>query len=192
MRRNFVKKLCGVVLAGVCMAGLCACGASNSESANSSANASTQAESGSTASNSGEQIADPFTDYDSLEEAEKATGFDITLPDAPEGYSSVSYRADSEGKLIEVIYSDKALSDDSAKEGYRVRKAEGSSDVSGDYNEYSNVETEDISGNSVTIKGEGDTVYLATWTSGNYSYSVSFAADGFSKADVEKIVAAIQ
>lgn len=199
MKRNFVKKVCGVVLTGVCMASLAACGSSANNASGSAAKNTESSEQksaeNSSESSGGEQIADPFTVYDSLEKAEKAAGFDISLPDAPDGYSVITYRVDSDGKLLEVIYSDKATEEEGFKEAYRVRKAPSDvENISGDYNEYSNTATEDISGNSVTLKGDGDNISLATWTTGDYTYSVSFDFDGngTSKDDAVKVIGAIQ
>ena len=53
------------------------------------------------------------------------------------------------------------------------RKSRGTEDNSGDYNVYDREETAEIAGNTVTLKGEGDTFTLAIWTDGSYAYSVS-------------------
>jgi len=53
------------------------------------------------------------------------------------------------------------------------RKSQGTEDNSGDYNVYDREETAEIAGNTVTLKGEGDTFTLAIWTDGSYAYSVS-------------------
>lgn len=53
------------------------------------------------------------------------------------------------------------------------RKSQGTEDNSGDYNVYDREETAEIAGSTVTLKGEGDTFTLATWTDGSYAYSVS-------------------
>lgn len=56
------------------------------------------------------------------------------------------------------------------------RKSAGTEDNSGDYNSYSQVESRNISGKSVTLKGENDAFTLATWTDGSYAYSISVNA----------------
>lgn len=56
------------------------------------------------------------------------------------------------------------------------RKSAGTEDNSGDHNSYSQVETRNISGKSVTLKGENDAFTLATWTDGSYAYSISVTA----------------
>ena len=55
----------------------------------------------------------------------------------------------------------------------RYRKSQGTEDNSGDYNVYAREENLDISGNTVTLKGEGDQYTLAIWTDGSYAYSIS-------------------
>lgn len=56
------------------------------------------------------------------------------------------------------------------------RKSVGTEDNSGDHNSYSQVETRNISGKSVTLKGENDAFTLAIWTDGSYAYSISVTA----------------
>ena len=60
----------------------------------------------------------PFTDFDTLAEAEKQTGFDITLPDAIGSSDKKIYRAMND-EMLEVIY----VNDED--ETGRVRKARG-------------------------------------------------------------------
>ena len=56
-----------------------------------------------------------------------------------------------------------------------LRKAPGTDDVSGDYNEYSDVKTIPVGGLSVTLKGEGGAYVLAVWSADGYSYSLSLS-----------------
>ena len=81
------------------------------------------------------QLANPFTDTDTLEEAQEIAGFEIEVPAAVSLYTVVSYRA-IEGEMLEIIFSDRK-----GEEGYRIRKAAGEDDISGDYNEYAKEKT---------------------------------------------------
>ena len=54
-----------------------------------------------------------------------------------------------------------------------MRKSIGTDDNSGDYNEYPQQEELMVNDISVTVKGSGDLIYLAVWTDGDYSYSLS-------------------
>ena len=52
------------------------------------------------------------------------------------------------------------------------RKGMGTDDVSGDYNEYSNVKEIAVGTRAATLKGNTDRFTLAVWTDGKYSYSL--------------------
>lgn len=78
------------------------------------------------------QIPDPFEGFSTFEQAVKAVGFEMSVPDAPKGYETAIYRVNTGTKMLEVIYSDKDLENKDAVEAYRIRKAIGSDDISGD------------------------------------------------------------
>ena len=111
----------------------------------------------------------PFTDFDTLAEAEAQTGFDITLPDAIGSSDKRIYRAMND-EMLEVIYVN------GEDETGRVRKARGSEDISGDYNDYAETETVSVGGIDVLLKGDAGLVKLAVWTNDGYAYSVSSEA----------------
>ena len=133
------------------------------------------------------QIPNPWTDYDSKDDAAQAAGFDFTVPDEISGCSEKSYRVlSAEGDVMfEIIY---AFGED---ETARIRKAPGADDVSGDYNEYAETETVDVDGGSVTMKGADGLVKLAVWTNGDYSYALSVES-GLSQNDMAALVSNIQ
>lgn len=72
-----------------------------------------------------------------------------------------------------------------------IRKARGSEDISGDYNEFDNVTETQVNGSAVTIKGNGDGFGLALWVSGDYSYSVSVSS-GISENALKEIIEKIK
>ena len=82
-----------------------------------------------------------------------------------EGYEERIIQA-IDGDLIQVIFrkGDSRLF---------LRKALGSEDVSGDYNDYAVTQTVQVGENSVTMKGDGALVSLAIWTAGDYTYAVT-------------------
>lgn len=123
----------------------------------------------------GMQIANPFVDCDDFDAAAKIAGFAITAPETVEGYPNRMIQA-VKNDMIQVFYTTGDPADEATQE-VLVRKAVGSEDVSGDYNEYASVTKQDVNGLTVTLKGNGDLMNLATWTDGNYSYSVS-VSDG--------------
>jgi len=138
-----------------------------------------------------EQIANPAVEYSSLEEAETAAGFELEVPAAPEGYETVVYQV-IDGSMIEVIWLNGSYESDNATEAYRIRKAAGTDDISGDYNDYDEVNKVTINNNQVTMKGNKGKVYVATWTDGEYTYAVDIDMDwnGLPADDVSNIIKA--
>ena len=122
------------------------------------------------------QIANPLVEYGSdvksLEAAQEAVGFTLTVPGSvtPENYIVIS------GLILEVNF-----------DGGYLRKAEGSEDISGDYNEYASTETKTAEGKEVTLKGNDGKVMLAIWTEGDYTYCVGIA-DGTTEAEMLSLV----
>lgn len=133
----------------------------------------------------GMQIANPFQDCESFADAEAIAGFAITAPDAVEGYPDRMIQAVS-NDMIQSFYANGDMAEESTAY-ILLRKAVGSEDISGDYNEYGTVTELEVEGKTVTLKGEGDVFYVAIWTDGDYSYSVS-VSDG---ADAETIFALV-
>lgn len=132
-------------------------------------------------------MSSPIVDYATLEEAEQAAGFEVTVPDSIDGYDTISYSVISD-ELIQVIYS----SDDAS---ITIRKASTSvgEDISGDYNVYAEEQTQEMDGKQVTLRGDNDYAALAIWTDGDYSYSV-MSSEGavFSAEEIGTIVMAVK
>ena len=137
----------------------------------------------SSASSESTQIPNPFTEYDSLQEAAKAVGFDLTAPESLDGYPDVYYRVDAEDKLLEVQYRNESNE-------ICIRKAPGDSDISGDYNTYQNNAEKDIAGRSVTLRSADSVYYGAVWTKDGYSYSV-YSDFGLSLDEITDIIIAV-
>ena len=89
--------------------------------------------------------------------------------------------------MIEVIYFN-----DTDNEGLRIRKAKGTDDISGDYNEYKNVETVKVGDYDVTEKSDGKNIFVATWTDGTYSYAIDIDRVELSKEDIENLISNIK
>ena len=126
----------------------------------------------------------PYTDHDTLKEAEEDAGFKIQIPDEIRGVKAAAFR-NLGSELLEVIYYD------GENEVARVRKGTGAEDISGDYVIYSEVKTVEVGGKSVTIKKEAEGCYLAVWTGGDYSYSVSVETP-FSQDELTGLVEQVQ
>ena len=103
------------------------------------------------------QIANPWSEVDSISEAKAITGFDFTVPESIDGNSQSLVQVMND-ELIEVRFGDDII----------VRKSKGSEDNSGSFSSYDTVKEE----GNLTVKGNGDTYNVAIWTSDGYSYSI--------------------
>ena len=115
----------------------------------------------------GMQIPNPFVDFASLDEAEKAAGFALKIPATPDNLKPIVQVMD--GKMIQVIFSD-----ENGDPQVYLRKQAGDEDISGDYNEYAEITTETVGDHTVTLKGNDGKVSTAIWTANGYSYAVMF------------------
>ena len=107
-----------------------------------------------------------------LEDAAALTGYDFTVPDSVDGYPDVTIAVLESEQLTEVQYS-------SGNARLCLRKATGSDDISGDFNQYAESNAVDVDGRSVTLQGNDGQVQLATWLDGNYTYSIGiYREDG--------------
>ena len=186
MKRKMWTVLLCVVLA-VLMVG-CA------KTANGTANANAGEE-------NSEQIANPVVEYDTLAAAEKAAGFSFTVPEGvvidETDYAQYYYSVIS-GDLLEVRYGS------SGDEVCYMRKAAaqaGTEDISGDYNVYDDVKTEDIvleDGRTaeVTLKGKDGSFYLATWqlkgTKDNGVWNYAIGTRALSEGDLLELVKMVE
>lgn len=111
------------------------------------------------------QIPNPFTDCQTIADAEKITGFAITVPEKmPSGYSQEAIRA-SENGLLEIIYVN-------GENEITIRKGKGSEDISGDYNAYQEIDTTPVDDLQVTTSGKAGNVNVATWLDGEYTFAI--------------------
>lgn len=131
------------------------------------------------------QIANPFTDYTTYEEAEAAAGFPFGVPEEIGSYQAKAYRVAESLSLFEVIYEDGEAS-------LTVRKSPGEQNISGDYHDYPVEIAETVQGVNVSCWGEGESLSLALWTLGDDSYSLG-ATESMDRMDflgaVETIIA---
>lgn len=123
------------------------------------------------------EIANPVVGYQTLEDAEKAVGFDITVPDDIKQFINYSVIADS---ILEIEF----------KGGY-LRKARGAEDISGDYNTYKNSDVLNSNGKQYSVKGNGGKISLVTWTDGDFTYCLGFK-NGADNNDVIKLLEGIK
>lgn len=125
------------------------------------------------------KIPTPWTDYESLDEALSASGLELNAPEVISGVPQSGWRVFNDG-MLQIDYAG----------DFTLRMAGGDGDISGDYSVYEHEESAAADGVTVTLKGNGDTVSLALWHSGGYSYSLS-ADNGVSAAEMMRIVSGI-
>lgn len=132
-------------------------------------------------------VANPFVEVKTLDEASKIAGFTLEVPATYEDYKKQVIQA-IENDMVEVIYFD----EDSEHEGLRIRKAKGTDDISGDYNEYKSVETVKVGDYEVTEKGSEGDISVATWTDGTYSYSINVGEAKFNAEAIANLISNIK
>ncbi|MCQ2416929.1 MAG: hypothetical protein MJ071_03845 [Oscillospiraceae bacterium] len=132
--------------------------------------------------NESTQIANPWCDYATIDEAVQASGVPFMIPDMLSGTPRTSIQATD--CMIDVIYGE--------PEVLRLRKAKGTEDISGDYNEYDFEENMELENTPVTLKGNRDQVFLAVWNDGTCSYAY-YSTNGIDSAAArEQITTLIQ
>lgn len=71
------------------------------------------------------------------------------------------------------------------------RKSIGTDDNSGDYNAYDSIKEISVHSQNITIKGNGETYCLATWTDGEFSYSLSFSVS-ISEEEIKGLIQQVE
>lgn len=138
-----------------------------------------------TAQDENVQIANPWVSCETLQEAEKNTGYSFEIPQNISRYAR-TYIQTLDKEITEVRYQNKEKVDDCII----IRKGVGTDDISGDYNEYKETDKTTVDKNEVVLKGNDGKIMLATWTSNGFAYSV--CTPGMSKADTVKIIEQIK
>lgn len=132
------------------------------------------------------ELANPFVTYQTKEEAEKAAGFSLTVPDSASGLERSAFRA-MKDTLIEALYQQD-------ENQVRVRKGAGNQETSGVYGEFEEVTSVLVGEQKVEMKGNNGKIQVAVWTTDQYSYSVSasFHGEGIDSETMLEIIAAVE
>ena len=131
-------------------------------------------------------VPNPYEIVDTLDEASKIAGFTLSVPVSYEDYKKQVIQA-IEDDMIEVIYFN-----DTDSEGLRIRKAKGTDDISGDYNEYKDVEIVKVGDFEITEKGGEGSISVATWNDGTYSYAIDVAEASLTKDTIANLISNIK
>ena len=129
------------------------------------------------------QIPNPFVEYETLSDAEKAAGFAFKVPEQINGYKQ-SYISVMDGKMQQVVY-------EKGEAQITLRKMAGTEDISGVYIDYAKKDQVTIGGHQTELRGDGTSVYVAVWNNGGYTYAV-YADAGVTAAQMTAIVESIQ
>lgn len=112
------------------------------------------------------QIPNPFTEHKTIDDARKVLSFDAKVPtNIPNGYK-IDYISTMSNDFLQIGYKN-------GENEILYCAAKGSDDISGDYNEYKNVENKKIGDYSFVIRGnESGRAANLLWTDGKYTYSL--------------------
>ena len=133
-------------------------------------------------------VPNPFEIVDTLDEAAKIAGFSLEAPTEYADYKTTLIQV-IEDDMIEVIYFDDV---EKTHEGLRVRKANGTDDISGDYNEYKEENVVKVGELEVTEKGNDGSISIASWTDGTYSYSINVDEALLNADDISNLISNIK
>ena len=117
----------------------------------------------------------PYVEYNSVDELKENVNINAKIPDKIRNYKSYSYSV-AFSNMAEIQYSngsDNIL--------YRLEKGEVAEDISGDYNDYENIQKLTVDNTEVTIKGNEDTYKVAIW------YSLS-SEQGLKIEDIQSLI----
>lgn len=129
------------------------------------------------------QIPNPFVEYGTLADAEKAAGFTFKVPEQINGFKQ-SYISVMDGKMQQVVY-------EKGESQVTLRKMAGTDDISGVYIDYAKKDQVAIGGHQTELRGDGTSVFVAVWNNGGYTYAV-YADAGVTTAQMTAIVESIQ
>ena len=129
-------------------------------------------------------LANPWIEYSSIEEASKQSSFSLSsIPNEIE-QESISYIGYlKKEKIWQVNYGENA---------FVLRKGKGKKDISGDYNDYALQKKKTIHHCKVTIKAlnfnkSKDAYNLAIWHDQKYAYSI-YSENGMSLDTIKKLM----
>ncbi len=128
--------------------------------------ASTLSEEGRPALSNNVALPNPFIVCATIEEAEKIVGFKISTPHIlPEGYTQASIQAIENG-IVQIIYTN-------GENEIIYRQGKGNADISGDFNEYTEKNIEELNHIQVILEGDSGNVKKATWQDGKFTFSIT-------------------
>lgn len=129
------------------------------------------------------EVSNPFVEVSNIKEVESLVGFTITVPDKVLDYKDKRISV-IENEMIDITYTKK-------KSKLIIRKGIGTVDISGDYNNYSDIKENTIDGVTVTTRGNDNLIFNATWNNDNYTYAI-VSNTGIDSGDIVNLVKEIK
>lgn len=129
------------------------------------------------------EVSNPFVEVSNIKEVESLVGFTITVPDKVLDYKDKRISV-IENEMIDITYTKK-------KSKLTIRKGIGTVDISGDYNNYSDIKENTIDGVTVTTRGNDNLIFNATWNNDNYTYAI-VSNTGIDSKDIVNLVKEIK
>ena len=129
------------------------------------------------------EVSNPFVEVSNIKEVESLVGFTITVPDKVLDYKDKRISV-IENEMIDITYTKK-------KSKLTIRKGIGTVDISGDYNNYSDIKENIIDGVAVTTRGNDNLIFNATWNNDNYTYAI-VSNTGIDSKDIVNLVKEIK
>lgn len=114
----------------------------------------------------GIDIINPIENFDTIDDAQKALKFKVTVPKELLGKYNIKYINTISRNVFQICYINK-------QNDIIFRMGQGIEDISGDYNNYETNNTVNINGSNVKLKGDNDLIKVAVWNLNNMSYSIS-------------------
>lgn len=156
-----MRKLTTFLLASVLILSLCSCGNTNSVG---NFNSSDNISESSNPNNSLEMV-NPWTEYKTIDEAEKAAGFSFSTIKSAE-INTVAVMITEDMNVIKATFYD-------GDNLITIKKGNTTNDISCDSRDFKNSIEETKDNITLTYKGNNDTYGLVSWIKDNYSYSIS-------------------
>ena len=110
-------------------------------------------------------IVNPWTDCNTIEEAEEIVGFTFDSIKSAE-INTISAMISEGMNIIQASFYD-------GENEITIRKSNAIGDISGDYRTFENVIKETRDDTEIIYSGNGETFGLVTWVKDNFSYSIS-------------------
>ena len=158
------KRLFACLLCGMCICSLCACGNTNETDVIPKQNTDDVTEY-LKENPPVMQIANPWSDCTTIEEAEDIAGFNFDSVKSAE-VNSISVMKGTDYNIIQIAFYD-------GENKVTIRKANIEDSISGDYNVYNQekpVIKEEV---TISVRGNDNLYSLVEWSRNGYSYSIS-------------------